>query len=87
MAIEVPSDEPVALRAAKRLGKDLVGDAIQRVVEILVAPASTSQLSQYRKRPATCQQAYEHVGSLMLVHYRAPRRSRPSELEIIGICL
>ncbi len=38
--VEMPGNEPVAFRSAKRLGQHLVRDAIQGIVEVLVTAAS-----------------------------------------------
>lgn len=45
--------------AQQRLGQDLVGDAIQRVMQILVATAALAELLNYGQAPASTYQRQE----------------------------
>jgi hypothetical protein len=51
----VTSDETVTLRSSQRVGEDLVGDAVQSIVEVLEAATSLRQFSEYGKGPTPSQ--------------------------------
>lgn len=51
LGIEVASDQAVTFRAPERLGQHLVGDALDAIVEILVATAPVDELYEYRESP------------------------------------
>src|SRR5208282_1814477 len=55
-AVQVTNDEAVTLSPAQRIGEDLVGNAVQSIVEVLVAQAPASQLCEHSKGPPACQQ-------------------------------
>jgi hypothetical protein len=42
LGVEVPGDQAVTLSPPQRVGQDLVGDALDAVVEVLVATATAS---------------------------------------------
>ncbi len=46
LAVEVPGDQTVTLGLPQRVGQDLGGDAVEAVVEVLVAEALVEQLSE-----------------------------------------
>jgi hypothetical protein len=45
-------DEPVALGPPQRLGQHLVSDALEAVVEVLVAVTTMGKLGEHRQRPS-----------------------------------
>src|ERR1035441_604897 len=54
--IEMPPDEAIALGASQRVGEHLVRDAIQGVMEVLVAEPPSIQLSEHHQSPASADQ-------------------------------
>jgi hypothetical protein len=58
--IEVATDQPVPLRAPQRVGEDLVGDPVQGVVDVPVAPTAIGKLGklgEHRKSPTAAKDA------------------------------
>lgn len=56
------ADELVTLGAAKRLGENLVGNAVQDIVQVLIAASSPRQLGQDWQRPAAREKSDEKIG-------------------------
>src|ERR1017187_1613250 len=52
----MPPNEAVALGASQRVGEHLVRDAIQGVMEVLVAEPPSMQLSEHHQSPASADQ-------------------------------
>jgi len=58
--IEVATDQPVALRAPQRVGEDLVGDPVQGVMDVPVAPTAIGKLvklGEHGKSPTAAEDA------------------------------
>jgi hypothetical protein len=51
LGIEVAANQPVSLGASQRVSEDLVRDPLQRVVKVLVATPSLSQLGERCQSP------------------------------------
>ena len=58
--IEVATDQPVPFRAPQRVGEDLVGDPVQGVMDVAVAPTAYPELSENWQRP-TSRNEMDHV--------------------------
>ena len=54
--VDTPDDQAVPLRASQRTGEHLMGDTVETVVDVLVAPATIAELNKDVQRPAAGQQ-------------------------------
>ena len=52
------SDQAVTLGPSQGVGQDLVGDALDAVVEVLVAAAAIDQFGKDNQSPTPCKDAY-----------------------------
>ena len=69
LQIEAAGDQPVSLGPSQHVGEGFVGDAIEGIVELLVAAAIFSQLREHCESPASIQETYGPVGLLPMVSH------------------
>ena len=73
--IEVATDQPVPLRAPQRVGEDLVGDPVQGVMDVPVAPTAIGKLGklgEHGKSPTAAKDADQAVRLLPAVSHVGP---------------